>query len=81
MPKLVRFVLINSIIGIAIGWLIAAGMVHFNIGNLGELIAHTDHKAAAIALLGLTFGITFGFAYLATAVMLIPTGKDDFDKL
>mgnify|MGYP004351916879 CR=1 FL=1 len=33
------------------------------------------------ALLGLTFGITFGFAYLATAVMLIPTSKDDFDKL
>ena len=56
-------------------------MVHFNIGNLGELISHTDHKVAAVALLGLTFGITFGFAYLATAVMLIPTSKDDFDKL
>ena len=60
MPKLVRFVLINSIVGIVLGWLIAAAMVHFNIGNLGELISHTD---------------------LATAVMLIPTSKDDFDKL
>ena len=81
MPKLVRFVLVNSIIGIVIGWLIAAGMVHFNIGHLGELIDHTRYKVAAIALLGLTFGITFGFAYLATAVMLLPTNKDDFDKL
>lgn len=81
MPKLVRFVLVNSLTGVAIGWLVAAGVVHFNIGHLGELIDHTDHKVAAVAMLGLTFGITFGFAYLATAVMLMPTGKDDFDKL
>lgn len=81
MPKLVRFVLINSLTGIAIGWLVAAGVVHFNIGNLGVLIDHTQHKVAAVAMLALTFGITFGFAYLATAVMLMPTGKDDFDKL
>ena len=81
MPKLVRFVLVNSLTGIAIGWLIAAGVVHFNIGNLGTLIDHTQHKVAAVALLGLTFGITFGFAYLATAVMLMPTDKDHFDKL
>lgn len=81
MPKLVRFVLINSIVGIVIGWVIAAAMVHFNIANLGELISHTNSKGAAIFLLGMTFGITFGFAYLATAVMLIPTNKDDFDRM
>ncbi|GAB4350021.1 MAG: hypothetical protein Kow0026_05910 [Oricola sp.] len=81
MPKLVRFVLLNSVIGIVFGWLVAAGVVHFNIGNLGTLLDHTQHKVAAIAMLGLTFGITFGFAYLATAVMLLPTAKDDFDKL
>jgi len=81
MPKLVRFVLVNALSGIAFGWLVAAGVVYFNIGNLGDLIDHTQHKVAAVAMLGLTFGITFGFAYLATAVMLMPTGKDDFDKL
>ena len=81
MPKLIRFVVINSMIGVVIGWLIAAAIVHFNIGNLGALLAHTDHKVAAIALLAVTFGITFGFAFLATAVMLMPTGKDDFDRL
>lgn len=81
MPKLIRFVLINAAIGIAFGWLLAAMLVHFNVGHLGDLFAHTEHKAAAIALLGLTFGTTFGFAYLATAVMLMPTGKDDFDRL
>ncbi|MFZ2098937.1 MAG: hypothetical protein WAU86_00055 [Oricola sp.] len=81
MPKLVRFVLVNSLTGVAIGWLVAAGVVHFNIGNLGDLIDHTRYKVAAVAMLALTFGITFGFAYLATAVMLMPTGKDDFDRL
>ncbi|QKV18377.1 hypothetical protein [Oricola thermophila] len=81
MPKLVRFVLVNSFTGIAIGWLIAAAAVHFNVANLGELLDHTQHKVAAIVMLALTFGITFGFAYLATAVMLMPTSKDDFDKL
>jgi hypothetical protein len=81
MPKLVRFVLINSLTGIAIGWLVAAGVVHFNIGNLGVLIDHTHHKVAAVAMLALTFGITFGFAYLATAVMLMPTNKEDFDRM
>jgi len=81
MPKLVRFVLVNSLTGVAIGWLIAAGVVHFNIANLGVLIDHTQHKVAAVVMLAITFGITFGFAYLATAVMLMPTGKDDFDKL
>lgn len=81
MPKLVRFVLLNSVIGIVLGWVIAAAVVYYNIGHLGELLAHTQYKAAAIAMLGLTFGITFGFAYLATAVMLLPTDKDDFDRL
>ncbi|WP_421851923.1 hypothetical protein [Oricola sp.] len=81
MPKLVRYVLMNSAAGIAFGWLVAFGLVHFNVGHLGELYAHSDHKVAATALLALTFGITFGFAFVATAVMLIPTDKDNFDRM
>ena len=42
---------------------------------------HSDAKPVVIALLFMSFGVTFGFAYLATAVMLMPTGKDDFDRL
>jgi hypothetical protein len=81
MPKLIRFVIINSLTGVALGWLVAAGMVWFNIGHLGDLLDRTDYLVAAVALLAVTFGITFGFAYLATAVMLMPTEKDDFDRL
>lgn len=81
MPKLIRFVIMNSAIGIVIGWVIAASLVLMNIGGLGELYANTNFKIAVAAMLGLTFGTTFGFAYLATAVFLIPTTKEKFDKM
>lgn len=81
MPKLIRFVITNSIIGIVIGWLIAAAMVYFNISHLGDLMLNTNHKIAAIAILGMSFGTTFGFAFLATAVYLLPYDKDEFDKI
>lgn len=81
MPKLVRFVLVNSLIGMVIGWVFAAALIHWNVGHLGELFAHTDAKWAVVALMALTFGTTFAFAFLATAVMLMPTRKDDFDRL
>ena len=64
-----------------IGWLVAAALIYFNIANLGNLMWNTDHKVAAIAILGLSFGTTFGFGYLATAVLLLPYNKDDFDRI
>lgn len=81
MPKLIRFVVINSAIGVLIGWAIAAGLLWMNISGLGDMFAHSDSKPVILALLGMSFGVTFGFAYLATAVMLMPTAKDDFDRL
>jgi hypothetical protein len=80
-PKLIRFVLINSLIGIAIGWLIAAGLIWFNIGGFGDRFDHASSKWAVMILLAGSFGVTFGFAYLTTAVLLLPTNKDDFDKM
>lgn len=81
MPKLIRFVIVNSAIGIVIGWAIAAALLWMNISGLGDMFARSDAKPVIIALLGMSFGVTFGFGYLATAVMLMPTGKDDFDRL
>lgn len=81
MPKLIRFVVINSIIGIVIGWAIAAALLWLNISGLGDLYMRSDSKPVILALLGMSFGVTFGFAYLATAVMLMPTQKDEFDRL
>ncbi|HMQ58211.1 MAG TPA: hypothetical protein PKE65_06645 [Rhizobiaceae bacterium] len=81
MPKLVRFVLVNSAVGALLGWGIAFALIHFNINGFGDLFAHADNKPAALAILGLSFGVTFGFAFLATAIMLLPTDKDGFDRM
>lgn len=81
LPKLVRFVVANSLIGMAIGWLVAAGLVWFNIGGFGDRFDHASNKLAVVVLLAGSFGVTFGFAFLTTSVLLLPTDKDDFDKV
>ena len=81
LPKLIRFVIVNSLIGMVIGWLIAAGLVWFNIVGFGDRFDNAQNKLAVIFLLAGSFGVTFGFAFLTTSVLLLPTGKDDFDKI
>ncbi|KGF70178.1 hypothetical protein LL06_06755 [Hoeflea sp. BAL378] len=81
MPKLIRFVLVNTAFGVLIGWLVAAGVVYSNINGFGDLIWSSSSRVAGVFILMVSFGTTFGFAVLATAVMLMPVDKDDFDKL
>lgn len=80
LPKLVRFVMVNAAIGIAIGWMVAAFLVYFNIHGFGELVLHSRHRLVAVVVLASSFGITFGFGYLTTSILLLPTDKDEFDK-
>ena len=80
LPKLVRFVMINSLIGILIGWAVAFG-VWFNIAGFGDRFFQSHDKPIIAFILAMSFGITFGFGYLTTAVLLLPTDKDDFDRL
>ncbi len=81
MPKLIRFVIVNSAIGVAIGWLVAAGLIWFNIGGFGELVWHSQQRVVALFILALSFGVTFGFAYHTPPVMLLPRDKDEIDKI
>ncbi|MCU0831587.1 MAG: hypothetical protein MUC58_08750 [Rhizobiaceae bacterium] len=81
MPKLIRFVIVNSAIGVLIGWGVAFAMMWFNVNGLGQMYMHAEHQGIIAFILMLSFGVTFGFAYLTTAVMMIPTDKDEFDKL
>ncbi len=81
MPKLIRFVLVNTALGVLIGWAVAAAVVYFNINGFGDLIWRSSSRTAALFILLVSFGSTFGFAVMATAVMLMPTDKDEFDKL
>ncbi|WP_422371082.1 hypothetical protein [Hoeflea sp.] len=81
MPKLIRFVIVNTLAGVLIGWMMAAAIVYFNINGFGDLILGSSSRIAAIFILLVSFGSTFGFAVMATAVMLTPVDKDEFDKL
>lgn len=81
MPKLVRFVVINSAIGIAIGWALSLAVLYYNIAGLGDLYAHSNQKHIILFIMAMSSGVTFGFAFLSTAVMLLPESKDDFDRL
>ncbi|MEZ5812039.1 MAG: hypothetical protein R3D45_11560 [Rhizobiaceae bacterium] len=81
MPKLFRFILFHSALGIVFGWLVAFGLVWFNIGGFGDRFAQSHDKPIVALILGLSFGITFGFAFVSTAVLLLPVDKDEFDRL
>ncbi len=80
-PKLIRFVVVNSVTGILIGWLVAAGLIWFNVGGFGELVWHSRQRGVALFILAMSFGVTFAFAFLATALMLLPGDKDRFDRV
>jgi len=80
-PKLVRFVVVNSATGALIGWLVAAGLIWFNVGGFGELVWHSSQRGVALFILAMSFGVTFAFAFLATALMLLPGDKDRFDRV
>lgn len=80
MPKLIKFVILNSTIGVVIGWAICAAFLYMNVGGIGELFMRSQQKATVLFILGMSFGVTFGFGYLTTAVILLPTDKDEFDK-
>lgn len=81
MPKLIRFVIINSLIGILIGWVFSGAMLYFDVGGIGQLFMRSTDKLVILFLLGISSGVTFGFAYLTTAILLMPTDKDGFDRL
>lgn len=81
LPKLIRFVISNSLLGVAVGWLVACGVLWLNINGIGDLVMNSRSSTVAIFILFISFGFTFAFAVLATAVMLIPVDKDDFDRL
>ena len=82
-PRLIRFVVVNSAIGVLIGWLVAAGLIWFNVGGFGELVWHSSQRGVALFILAMSFGVTFAFAFafLATALMLLPGDKDRFDRV
>jgi hypothetical protein len=69
LPQLVRFLLLHAAIGIGAGWLLLALLLATDVNGVGALIFASESPALAIAMLAAGFGITFGGAAAAAAVM------------
>jgi hypothetical protein len=73
--RLVRFVIANVLIGMAVGCVFAGLVLYFDVAHLWRLISTSSDPVAPLALLFGSFMITFGSLFCGTAIMLLP--KDD----
>jgi hypothetical protein len=77
LPKLLRFLAVNCVIGITAGWLLLGMLIVTNVGGLRNLIADSPNPVVPLVLLAAGFGITFGSAAMGSAVMMLPYNDDE----
>jgi hypothetical protein len=77
MPKLVKFVLKWSAIGIAIGWVVLAALLVTNIGGLTGMVWRQSGGFLALAVLMLSFAVTFGQVTVMAAVLSLTSKEGD----
>lgn len=70
--RLLRFLVRNALIGIAVGWNVLGLLVVTDSFGLGTLLATSEHRILALALLLVGFAATFGGVAAASAVFLMP---------
>jgi hypothetical protein len=73
--RVVRLVLMNSMLGAGLGLAFALALLMLNSQGLGRLLLGSDTGLLAFALLASGFMVTFGSVAAGTAVMQI--GRDD----
>ncbi len=81
MPKLFRFLLINTLVGVGASWLLLAALLMADVWGLGGLVARSQDGVLAIAMLAAGFAITFGSASVATAVLTMRYEDEDSGKM
>jgi hypothetical protein len=74
---LVRLLAINLAIGFGIAVLIVGGLLALDPGGLRHLILDDRSPGVALALLLMSFFITFGSAAMGTAIMALGQRDDD----
>jgi hypothetical protein len=79
MPDLIRLYITNVIIGFVISAVVVAGLLWFNVANLGHLVATSDIGLMAVLLLWLFNGIVFAGVQFAIAIMSMSDDDDDDD--
>lgn len=76
MPKLLSFLAIHCLIGIAVAGLLVLGLIWTDAAGLGTLILKSQEPWIALITLGVGFSITFGSVSMATAIMSLPFDQD-----
>jgi hypothetical protein len=79
MPDLIRLYITNVLIGFLISAFVVAGLLWFNVANLGHLVATSDVGLLAALLLWFFNGILFAGVQFAIAVMSMSDDDDDDD--
>jgi hypothetical protein len=79
MPELVRFYIVQVTIGFAIAGAMVAGLLWFDVGGLGRLVAGSDVGWLAALLLWVFNGIVFAGVQFAVAIMGLAEDDDDDD--
>ncbi len=72
MPKMVKFLLENAVVGIVAGWVLLAYLILSDSFGLGTVIFHSALPILPIFLLMVGFSITFGSVSMGIAIMTLP---------
>ena len=75
--RLIRYVLISALDGVAGGWTFLLALLWLDIGGLGTLVhGAADGGLTALYILLMSFGVTFGFVGIAWRVMVMLPEED-----
>lgn len=75
--RLIRYVLISALDGVAAGWTFLLALLWLDIGGLGALVhGAADGGRLALLILLMSFGVTFGFVGIAWRVMVMLPDED-----
>lgn len=74
---LLRLLAINLAAGLGVAVLIVGGLLALDLGGLRHLILDDRSPGVALALLSMSFFVTFGSAAMGTAIMALGRRDDD----
>jgi hypothetical protein len=79
MPELIRLYITQVVIGFLISAVVVAGILWFNVANLGHLVTHSDVGLLAVLLLWVFNGIVIASVQFAIVIMGMAEDDDDDD--
>ncbi len=72
MPKMVKFLLENAVVGIVAGWVLLAFLLGSDSYGIGTVVFASANPVLPVFLLMFGFAVTFGSAAMGIAMMTLP---------